>query len=187
MPDEDRYVGSAPVPTPTPTTAIPYTEPIVGAARPRRSMLMVAGFAAGGFIILLVGVLLGLVMRFGSTAADPPPAAPVVPPPTTSSPAAKPDSPRQTTERFLTAVVAGDQTAAQERLCGLLKSGQGTPGPELNWLKGLVGYKIGEERVTGPTASVDVELTIPFAGAVNFDVYLLQESGGWRVCGAGPG
>lgn len=148
-------------------------------------MLFVAAVTVVVFLVLVAGVIVGFSLRFGSSAAQVPPSA--APDPVVTTPAAPADSPRLATKEFLAAATAGDRTAANERLCGLLRSGDsGSGNGGLNLLTGLVSYKIGEERVTGPTASVDVELTVPLLGAVNFDVYLLQEDGGWRVCGLGP-
>ncbi|WP_117213681.1 hypothetical protein [Allorhizocola rhizosphaerae] len=195
--DPERYVGSAEVPTrPIPVTAIPYdTQPVPYGApqlppvRKRRSMLFYAAMTTVVFMVLLFGVIVGLSLRSGADRTDPHQAVPGAPPATTApaSPAKPADSPRVATEEFLAAVVAGDQAKTNARLCGLLRSsGEGQSGGGLGLLRGLVSYKIGEEHVTGPGAAVDVELTMPLLGAINFDVYLVQEAEGWRVCGAGP-
>ena len=73
-----------------------------------------------------------------------------------------------------------------EQLCGLLR-GEGKKDNAGGLGLGLfLGYKVAGENISGPTASVQVELTMPLLGALNFEIYLLRESGGWRVCGAGP-
>lgn len=187
----DRYVGTAEVPTrPIPVTAIPYATQQIPVRR-RRSALFYAGMATVVLLILLFGVIVGLVLRSGAPRTEPHAQAPATgrQPATTApaKPAPPADSPRIATEEFLAAVVAGDQAKANNRLCGLLRSGDGQSGGGLGFLKGFLGYEVGEERVTGPGASVDVKVTMPLLGDANFDMYLIQETEGWRVCGAGPG
>jgi hypothetical protein len=192
--DDDRFVGRA---QPRPPRDDPPTEPLyLPQPRGRRSPGMIMGLIAGGFILLLLGIMAGFAFRFGPTqrAGEPPPA----PPPTSAKSKAKPsptpaaDGPRVVTEKFLNAVHAGDETAMQQQLCALLRddddasaSKPADPGFLLS-LGTFADFKIGEEKVNALGASVQVEMTLPLVGSSSLQVYLVREGGGWRVCGAGP-
>jgi hypothetical protein len=194
MSDDDRFVGRAGLPPRQPYD--PPTEPLpIPLAEPphRRPVSLIAALAASAFLLLLLGVMAGFALSragVGEQTAAPPP------PPAVQSPKPSPtpeDTPKAATERFLNAVRAGDEGAIQRNLCGLLRNdsaaskGPGSGG--LGWLSSMgtfVNFKIGEEKVSALGASVAVELTVPIVGTVKFDVWLVREEGGWRVCGAGP-
>jgi hypothetical protein len=145
---------------------------------------LLVGLLSAGVIVLALAVFAGYAFR---PSAAPPVAAPAsqraeAPP----SPTVKADSPRLAAERFLAAALDGNQAAMQDQLCSLLR-GDGQKDDAGGLGLGLfVSFKVGQEHVTGPAGSVDVELTAPIIGVVNFDIYVIQEAGGWRVCGGGP-
>jgi hypothetical protein len=179
------YMGSAPVSAPT--TAIPYMEPTMPPRPPRRRLgVMLLGLFAVGLIVLAVGVIAGYGL---STSGKPAPpgqgeqAAPVNKPSPTPP---KADTPTQVTERFLAAALAGQEATMHEQLCGLLKAEGKKDGAGGLGLGLFVAYKLGKENINNLGATVEVELTLPLLGPIKFEVYLLKESAGWRVCGAGP-
>ncbi len=179
------YVGSAPVSAPT--TAIPYTEPIVVARPPRRrwGTLMVGLFAVA-LIVLSVGVIAGYgLSQSGKPETSGPGGQPVAqnPPP---SPTPKADTPSQVTERFLAAALSGNEATMHEQLCGLLKAEGKKDKAGALGLGLFVAFKLGQEDINKLGAAVDVELTVPLLGPIKFEVYLVKESGQWRVCGGGP-
>jgi hypothetical protein len=179
------YMGSAQVSAPT--TAIPYYEPERPPRPPRRrfGVLMLSLFAVG-LIVLAFGVIAGygLSQNGKSDASSPGRQALPVNQPSPTPP--KADTPSQVTERFLAAALSGQEATMQEQLCGLLKSEGKKDGAGGTGLGIFVGYKIGKENINNLGATVSVELTVPLLGPIKFDVYLLKETAGWRVCGAGP-
>jgi hypothetical protein len=183
----ERFEGRASLPEPT--TAIPYNEPtLVMRPPPRRGRgMFVAGLICAGVIVLAFGALAGYAFKpsappQGASNAVAPQRADVPP-----SPTATPDSPRAAAEKFLAAALDGNQAAMQAQLCNLLKQDDQKNGKGGLGLGLFVSYKVGEEHVTGPAGSVDVQLTVPIVGDLNFDLYMVHEAEGWRVCGGGPG
>lgn len=194
MSDDDRYVGRAGLPPPEHYD--PPTEPLVLVPqRKPRPVALIAGLVAAGFLLCVIGVIAGFAVRFGGIQASDAPAEQQAQPPPKAPPAVSPtpsqDGPRAVTEKFFVAVHAGDKTGINQHLCALLRNDGESPAPansELSWLSlgALVSYKVGEEKVNAVGASVGVELTLPLIGAGNWEVYLVREGGGWRVCGAAP-
>ena len=191
--DDDRFVGRA---QPRPPRDDPPTEPLIlPQPRRQRPVGLILGLIAGGFILLLVGIMAGFAFRFGGSSGGQG-AAPPAPPPTTAkaapSPTPPPDGPRGVTEKFLNAVRSGDQATMQKQLCAPLRddnaaSASKPPDPGFLFSLGtLANFKVGEEKVNALGASVQVEMTLPLVGSSNLEVYLVREGGGWRVCGAGP-
>ena len=189
----DRFVGRA---QPRPPRDDPPTEPLVlPPPRRQRPVGLILGLIAGGFILLLIGIMAGFAFRFGGGTGGQG-AAPPAPPPATTKAAPSPtppaDGPRGVTEKFLNAVRAGDQVTMQQQLCAVLRddnaaSASKPPDPGFLFSLGtLANFKVGEEKVNALGASVKVEMTLPLVGASNLEVYLVREGGGWRVCGAGP-
>ncbi|HZM82254.1 MAG TPA: hypothetical protein VFC19_41575 [Candidatus Limnocylindrales bacterium] len=192
--DADRFVGRA---QPRPPRNDPPTEPLIlPPPRRQRPVGLILGLIAGGFILLLLGIMAGFAFRFG--AGNQGTAQPPAPPPTTAKAKPKPsptppaDGPRAVTEKFLNAVRAGDQVTMQQQLCALLRddntAGASKP-PDPGFLFSLgtlANFKVGEEKVNAVGASVQVEMTLPLVGTSNLEVYLVREGGGWRVCGAAP-
>jgi hypothetical protein len=178
------YMGSAPVSAPT--TAIPYYEPATPPRPPRRRLgTMLLGLFAVGLIVLAVGVIAGYgLSTSGKPAAEQGQQAAPVSKPSPTPP--KEDTPTQVTERFLAAALNGQEATMHEQLCGLLKSEGKKDGAGGTGLAFFVGFKLGKESINNLGASVEAELTMPLVGPIKFEVYLLKESGGWRVCGAGP-
>jgi hypothetical protein len=190
---DDRFVGHAGVPVPV--TAVPYnTEQYATgqytAPQPpprKRSGLMVAAVVVIVLIVCAVGSVVGLSLTRDLFATSPlvPTTASSPPPP--PSPTPKKDTPSQVADKFLAAAVAGDQSIVQANLCTLLRgNGNANSGSQFGWMNNLVGYKLGEENVNGLTSSVGVTLTLPILGSILFDLYLITEPDGWKVCGAGP-
>ena len=180
------YVGSAAVSAPT--TAIPYTEPVVLVHPPRRrsGMLMVGLFAAG-LIVLSVGVIAGYgLSQSGKPSTTGAVERPIAQSPAPPSPTVKVATPSQVTERFLTAALNGNEATMHEQLCALLRADGKKDNPTGVGLGLFVGFKLGQENINALGASVNVELTVPVLGPIKFEVYLVQESGQWRVCGGGP-
>jgi hypothetical protein len=141
---------------------------------------------AVGLIVLAVGVIAGYGLSQTGKPAGSEPGNQVVEVNKPSPTPPKVDTPTQVTERFLAAALSGQEATMHEQLCGLLraegkKNGAGGIGPGF-----FVGFKLGKENINNLGATVEVELTIPLLGPIKFEVYLLQESAGWRVCGAGP-
>jgi hypothetical protein len=136
----------------------------------------------------------GFAFRFGNNANNNANqgAVPAPSPTKQASPTPSPEGPRAVTEKFLTAVRAGDEPGMQKHLCAPLRDDRAgaskKPDSGLGWLSlgTLMSFKIGEEKVNALGAAVPVELTLPLVGTSNLEVYLVRESGGWRVCGAGP-
>ncbi|GIH05767.1 hypothetical protein Rhe02_38340 [Rhizocola hellebori] len=179
------YMGSAPVSAPT--TAIPYYEQEPPPRRPRRRLgVMLLSLFAVGLIVLAVGVIAGYGLSQTGKPAGNSPAEQALPVNKPSPTPPKADTPSQVTDRFLAAALNGQEATMQEQLCGLLKSEGKKDGTGGTGLGIFVGYKIGKENINNLGATVSVELTVPLLGPIKFDVYLLKESGGWRVCGAGP-
>ena len=152
----------------------------------RRFGLLLLSLFAVGVIVLAVGVIAGYgFSHSGKPAATLPDGQPIVvtkPSPTQ----AKQDTPSQVTERFLAAALNGQEATMHEQLCGLLKA-EGKKNSAGGLGLGLfVAYKVGKENINNLGATVEVELTVPLIGPIKFDVYLLKESAGWRVCGGGP-
>ena len=189
---DDRFVGRA-EPRP-PRRDDPPTEPLfLPPPQKPRPVGLILGLIAGAFILLLIGIMAGFAFRLGGNAnqgAVPAPA----PSPTAkpASPTPTPDGPSAVTEKFLTAMRAGDEAGMQKHLCAPLRDdGAGAskkPDSGFGWLSlgTLVSFKIGEEKVNALGAAVQVELTVPLVGTSNLEVFLVREAGGWRVCGAGP-
>jgi hypothetical protein len=164
---------------------------VLAPQRKQRPVALIAGLVAGAFILLLIGVMAGFTMGLGGKKSGAPPVTTTTSQAAPRSPTAAPDGPKAVTEKFLNAALAGDEAAMRQHLCRLLKGEGGAstpPGSGLGFLQlgTLMSFKIGEEKITGPAATVKVELTVPLIGATSFDMYLLREDGGWRVCGAGP-
>jgi hypothetical protein len=187
-PEDDRFIGQAQVPLPV--TAVPYTEPLYlsrpPVQKPRRGCLFYAGLATVLMLVCVLGAAVGLTfgrdLISGSHLAAPPRAS--VPSPTPARP-----SPKAVTEKFLSATISGDQKTAQQSMCKLWRgegNGDGGADPQQEWLALFVDYKVGAENIKGPSASVNVELTLPVLGKVTLDVYLIQEEDAWRVCGMAP-
>jgi hypothetical protein len=193
--DDGRYVGRA---QPRPPRDDPPTEPLILPPPHRqRPVGLILGLIAGGFILLLIGIMAGFAIRFGGGSdTGNRGAAPPAPPPVTTKAAPSPtppaDGPRAVTEKFLNAVRAGDQVTMQQQLCALLRddnTATASPAPDpglLFSLGTLASFKVGEEKVNVLGASVKVEMTLPLFGTSNVEVYLVREGGGWRVCGARP-
>jgi hypothetical protein len=179
----DRIIGQAQVPLPV--TAIPYSEPLPPPRKSGRGLFLVA-IAAVMLIVCAAGVLIGLSFSGDLFAAVEQPAPPVPPAPVTSAPLDTATSPKAAAERFLAATVAGDQAKADENLCKLLRGNGGLNTDSQNLLPYLVSFKLGDESIKGPAASVGVKLTVPLLGEVPFDLYLIKEDNAWRVCGLGP-
>jgi hypothetical protein len=190
--DDNRFVGRA---QPRPPRDDPPTEPLIlPPPRRQRPVGLILGLIAGAFILLLVGIMAGYVIRAGGGASQG--AAPPAPPPATTKAAPSPtppaDGPRATTEKFLNAIRTGDRAGMQQQLCALLRddnaasaSAPADPG-FLFSLGTLASFKVGEEKVNAVGASVNVEVSLPLVGTSNLEVYLIREGGGWRVCGARP-
>ena len=179
------YMGSAPVSAPT--TAIPYMEQPMPPRPPRRRFgLLLLGLFAVGIIVLSVGVIAGYGLSHSGKPATtlPEGQSVVVTKPSPTPP--KEDTPTQVTERFLAAALNGQEATMHEQLCGLLKSDGKKNNPGGLGMGLFVAYKVGKENINKLGATVEVELTVPLIGPIKFDVYLLKESAGWRVCGAGP-
>jgi len=189
----DRYVGRA---EPRPPRDDPPTEPLIlPPPRRQRPVGLILGLIAGGFILLLIGIMAGFAFRWGPSGGEQG-AAPPAPLPATTKAAPSPtpaaDGPRGVTEKFLNAVRSGDQATMQKQLCAPLRddnaaSASKPPDPGFLFSLGtLANFKVGEEKVNALGASVQVEMTLPLVGSSNLEVYLVREGGGWRVCGAGP-
>jgi hypothetical protein len=192
--DDDRFVGRA---RPRPPRDDPPTEPLIlPPPRRDRPVGLILGLIAGGFILLLVGIMAGYVVRSGGGAdqgaAPPSPHAPAT---TKAAPSPTPaaDGPRATTEKFFNAIRSGDRAGMQKQLCALLRddnaaSASAAPGDPgfLFSLGALASFKVGEEKVNALGASVKVEVSLPIVGTSHLEVYLVREGGGWRVCGARP-
>lgn len=179
------YKGQASLPIPT--TAIPYSEPTLVSAPQRRSGLLVVGMLAGALVLAALGVVAGVALTTGNKISGqqgPGPAAP--PPAAVASPTVDASGAKQITERFLAAVLDGRGEVIQENLCDLLRSNGSNDSSGGLGLGFIVAYKVGQEQVTGPAATVDVELTLPILDPIKFDIYLIREGGAWRVCGGGP-
>jgi hypothetical protein len=136
---------------------------------------------------MAIGILFGFALTSSPAqpGSAPGAAAPAAPKPK-ASPTPRRDSPQTVTQRYLTAVVEGDEAAGKAQLCGLLRDNG--PG-DLNLpvsVSDLVGIEVAEGTVTGPTAKVPVKLSLPLLGSTDFSVYLVDERGAWRVCGVGP-
>lgn len=184
MPEEpeNRFVGAARVPSRAvePVTAIPALG--AQADRPNRAMWY-AGVGAVGIILLSIGIVVGYAVR--------PAPAPTPTTPAKATTKAKPpprDSPKTVTQRYLDAVVAGNEAAAEKELCGLLQAApQNATDLSKYHVNDLVTLQAQEGRVDGKSAEVDVKVAVPILGSTTFRVDLVDEKGVWKVCGFGAG
>ncbi|WP_157631317.1 nuclear transport factor 2 family protein [Catelliglobosispora koreensis] len=175
---------------PLPVTAIPYNEPYFAPPPPpprkSRSPLRAIAIAAVLLIVCSGGVLAGLAFSTSLFGGSSPLGLGGAPSPTPPSPTPPPVlSPTAVAEKFLAATVANDQETARSHLCVLLRgeSGQNSNNQQQQWLAMLVGFKVSNETINGPTADVDVTLTLPVLGEVPFGLYLIKEDKDWKVCG----
>lgn len=180
---EPTYVGVARVPM-TPTAAYEQVRPPLPPPR-SRPLVWVMVIASCAVILLAVGVLFGWALR--SPGMDPVTTVPAAAKPSAKpSPSPKRDSPQKVTQRYLDALASGDNAASNAELCSLLRSKKPSDVHLPVSLGDLVGFEVTEGSVTGKTATVDATASVPILGSTKFAVYLLDESGKWKVCGFGP-
>jgi hypothetical protein len=167
------------------------TEPVPGRPRPTRPLpelgvrrrggwrrygLLIAGVAAAVVVAFSAGLLLGTGGGIGAGGRPSP----------SPSPTPPRDTPQQVVRKYLDAETAGDKDRARGYLCPAVRSHDPLDAAGGASAAGTIRWEVGGQHVTGDTATVDVDLTVPIVGAIPLTAHLVEVDGPWQVCGLLP-